>query len=158
MTRYGMTTPQGEDFYYEDPTWLREKMLCAGPEFWNADAGAAVVHRGAKWMELVFHEDYGFSLGYHDAGDLRTYVPWMREAFGQPVRVDVGGNPWYYPEAEFVPRELACAVVEEFCENGQRSARIQWKLEGELGWDGFNGKPLACLPPATLSSNHDKRT
>lgn len=141
MPRYGMTTPQGESIYYPEPDWLRDKLLNAGPEFWNVDSGEAEVEFGREGIYLVFHEKYGFALGYHDAQN-EGYVPWMQDSFGDSVEVWVGGSPWYYPQAEFVPRDLACAVVEEFCVRGGRSELIRWKSTRDIRWDGTTGRHL----------------
>jgi hypothetical protein len=46
MPKFGMTTPEAEDVYHSDPTWLREMMLHAGPELWNVGAGDAGVNFG----------------------------------------------------------------------------------------------------------------
>src|SRR5262245_58561177 len=124
MPRYGMTTPQGDIHYDDDPSWLQEKMLSAGPEFWNSDAGDAAVERGMQQLLLVFHEDHGFTVGYYEQDQSgRTpisYQAWMHKDFGKPVQVWVGGNPYFCAEAEFVPRDLAWAVVREFCDKGTR--------------------------------------
>jgi hypothetical protein len=142
MPEFGMTTPEVEDVYHPDPAWLREMMLHAGPEFWNANSGDAGVNFGQIGMGLVFNEQYGFYIDYRDPHEDTSYTPWMLDDYGRAVRVSTGGQPFYLPEASFVPRELAYTIVEEFCRTGQRSPAVRWLEARHVHWDAQAGKPL----------------
>ena len=139
MPRYGITTPQGNSVYSDDPTWLRDKILHGGADFWNSDAGDAAVEQGRTQLHLVFHEDYGFALSFYDPSQA-SYVSWIGDDYGNPVEVCIGGSLAYYPEAEFVSRELTWQVVRSFCEKSTRSNRIRWRSASDLDWDVTTGK------------------
>jgi hypothetical protein len=93
-------------------------------------------------MHLIFNEQFGFYISYRDLNENTSYAPWMLDDYGRAVRVCTGGQPFYLPEAMFVPRELAYAVVEEFCRTGQRSQAIRWREAVKVHWDAETGKPL----------------
>jgi hypothetical protein len=138
----GMTTPLGDYIKPLDMTWLREMILHGGSEFWNAGSGEAAVDYGQLALNLIFHEDYGFYLAYHES-DTARYVPWMLDECGRVVTVSTGGQPFDLPEALFVPRDLAAVVIEEFCRTGQRTQEaIRWKRSNEIPWDKFTGSRL----------------
>jgi hypothetical protein len=142
MARYGMTTPQGESVYSDDPAWLEDKILRGGPDFWNSDAGDAAVERGQSQIHLVFHEDHGFALTFYEPNQV-SYVSWAGEDYGKPVEVCVGGSLAYYPVAEFVSRESTWQVVRNFCEKGSRSNQIRWRSASDLDWDVTTGKRVS---------------
>jgi hypothetical protein len=142
VAQFGMSTPMGEVVHRPDSSWLRELMLHAGPEFWNAGGGDAKVEHGLAWIILIFHEQYGFSMDYRDPSEDCTYCPWMQDGHGRPVEVTTGGSSFFLPEAMFVPRDLAFAVVEEFCRTGRRSDKIRWLPATDVRWDPEAGKPL----------------
>jgi hypothetical protein len=144
-----MTTPVGDEWSSNDAGWLRERILHAGPSFWNTGAGSAAVHKGQKWIELVFHETYGFWLAIHEQDDRETYVPWQGPDFGEAVKVYVGGEPTFYPQAEFVSRETGWKIVDEFCKTGSKLGGVTWFSSTDIGWDYSTGKSMGPPPSAS---------
>ncbi|MBY0456594.1 MAG: hypothetical protein K2V38_04600 [Gemmataceae bacterium] len=142
MPEFGMTTPMGEVVYHSDAGWLREMMLHAGPEFWNVGGGDAGVEYHRTRLTLIFNDLHGFYISYRDPNEDTSYIPWMLDNYGRSVQVSTGGQPFYLPEAMFLSRELAYAVVEEFCRTGQRSAKIRWLEATKVSWNAEAGKPL----------------
>jgi hypothetical protein len=121
----------------DDPTWLRQKMRQAGAEFWNVDEGAPAVEHGPERIHLVFEDKHGFALfHYNYDNDFEPTGPWTPSEIIRPVKIAFAGKPYYVPEPQFLPRELAWKVIEDFCDAAGQSARVSWApvYRGHPGW------------------------
>lgn len=129
--------PDGEIVMNPELDQLRDLIMNKGEDYWNAGAGQASLkrHQNGATIELLLmmEPSLGFYLEYIDPQNV-YYVSLGEGSFDKTATIYIGGDPVLLPTVFFVPRESACAAVEELYRTGQRSERINWKRRSEVSW------------------------
>ena len=130
--------PTGERMENPNPTYLRDRILNEGPDYWNTGSGDGGLDfrqgAGKTNLQLIFDESYGFNLVYTQL-DGRRFVSIGPGDYEHVVSLYVGGNPVRLPSKFFVDKDLAWGAVAEFLRTGGKSSKVTWANDDELNWD-----------------------
>jgi hypothetical protein len=136
--------PDGATIPAPKPEWLRDLVLRAGKEYWNAGAGqAALTWQGGEVrtvLLLTFEETLGFYLEYVDPRSC-YYVSVHDDREPRTVTVYVGGNPLLLPSRFFVSRRSAWEAVAHFLRTGEKNDAVRWEERNKQNWDYGTPEP-----------------
>ncbi len=135
--------PDGE--HVPDPSrhLLRELIFERGQDYYDCGWGggalqvldhtpeAIKVLNGQPSLEFFFLESHGFFLRFYTGRD-GMLVPFDGSDCSRLMRHYYGGDPMPVPVACCVPREVAWAIVEEFCRSRKPSPTVSWVRWGRL--------------------------
>jgi Immunity protein Imm1 len=124
----------GSDVVAPDIEWLRGLILRGGADFWCSGCGQGwFKYPEGPELLLAFALQHGFYPEYIDRQRV-CWISFSEDENSDKVSVWIGGDPIVVSTRFFVPAEVACAVVEEFCATGKRTNKVNWVRQDAVDW------------------------
>ncbi|VEP18272.1 hypothetical protein H1P_730013 [Hyella patelloides LEGE 07179] len=142
-------SPSGESIKNPDVKTIENLILHESEDYWcsgAAQGGLSWFKDEREWislLEIVFEPSQGFWLKYTDSDVICVSLGSGDYKHENAVTAYIGGEPLLLPTKWFVKPQEAWFAVEEFCQTGGMTIKINWGRQGEQNWD--YGEPEGWL-------------
>jgi hypothetical protein len=122
--------PSGETEDLADAEPVLQRVLKAGPGFWNIGSGDSAIERGSPdaplMLELYFDGRGRFQVRHTPpgAGSVTAQGP---KAGKRGATISVGGTPMKLAAGTLLDRDATAEIVKHFCATGEKHPGYAWR-------------------------------
>lgn len=133
MTGLTFIAPSGTEITNPDPEIISERLIDAGPVYWETGSGDAALRRKVgpnvvSELIIVVRDAAGVFLQFIDPKTSLEFVLCDPNAEDKQIVIQHAGDPWELPKRFFVTREVANQAVKWFIAHGDRAPDLTWEV------------------------------
>jgi len=133
VTELTFIAPSGDEITNPDPEIISERLIEAGPVYWEAGSGDAALRRKVgpnvdSELIIVLRDNAGVFLQFIDPKTSLEFVLCDPNVEDEQIVILHAGDPWELPKRFFVTREVANQAVKWFIAHGDRSPDLTWEV------------------------------
>ncbi|MDR9856638.1 hypothetical protein RJP21_23835 [Paenibacillus sp. VCA1] len=143
MNRVIYQAPNGSEIVLHDLLELKTHVVEEFPDYWHEGHGGGIIswyddERCTRQLLILPNDDYRVYLQYIDKRkNEKSYETWLSLQDSENLGEETAeySDELYASIGLFLPVEKAWLAIEEFCETGERTDKIEWIEDTEMPED-----------------------